>query len=255
MTEREPRVPDYSGAATGACGSMRRKIIRPIARDYWRAWQAPIAFRNRINLGYNNRLLSLEFCRQRYSLAGLQGLRLHGIGIDNVVFRSRINNNAARCGIIKGNTMAANDETKPIFPVLAGVYNSLSPFSYAIMRFATGAILVPHGITKILNVPIPKFAPNIAAKGLPLPELLAYLTYFAESVAAACLAIGLFTRIAAAVVGIEMLVIVFLFQWQFGYFWTNRGYEFALLWVLLCFAIFFKGGGRCSVDRLLGREF
>ena len=52
-----------------------------------------------------------------------------------------------------------------------------------------------------------------------------------------------------------MLVIVLLFQWQFGYFWTVRGYEFALLWLLLCIAIFFKGGGRYSIDRLIGKEF
>ena len=151
--------------------------------------------------------------------------------------------------------MAAHDEPKLIFPGLASLYESLSPYSYALMRFATGAILVPHGVQKILNTPIAKFAPNIAAKGLPFAEGLAYLTYFAESVAAACLAIGLFTRIAAAVVGIEMLIIVFFFQWQFGYFWTNRGYEFALLWLLLCIAIFFKGGGRYSIDRMIGREF
>jgi putative oxidoreductase len=115
--------------------------------------------------------------------------------------------------------------------------------------------LLPHGIQKVLTVPISRFAPNIAAKGLPFAEGLAYLTYFAESVAAACLAIGLFTRIAAAIVGLEMLVIVLLFQWQFGYFWTVRGYEFALLWLLLCIAIFFKGGGRYSIDRLIGKEF
>jgi putative oxidoreductase len=151
--------------------------------------------------------------------------------------------------------MAGKEEPRLIFPALAGFYGSLSQFSYAIMRFATGAILVPHGVTKILNVPIDKFAQNIAAKGLPFPEALAYLTYFAESVAAACLAVGLFTRIAAATIGIEMLVIVVLFQWQFGYFWTNRGYEFALLWTVLCIAIFFKGGGRYSLDRLIGREF
>ena len=151
--------------------------------------------------------------------------------------------------------MAARDETKLVFPALAGLYESCAPYSYAIMRFATGAVLVPHGVNKILNTPIAKFAPNIAAKGLPFPEVLAYLTYFAESVAAVCLAIGLFTRIAAAIIGIEMIVIVILFQWQFGYFWTNRGYEFALLWALLCIAIFFKGGGRYSVDHLIGREF
>jgi putative oxidoreductase len=149
----------------------------------------------------------------------------------------------------------AHEETRLFFPGLAGLYRRFSPFSYALMRFATGAILVPHGVQKIMNTPIAKFAPNIAAKGLPFAEGLAYLTYFAESVAPVCLAIGLFTRIAAAIVGIEMLVIVFLFQWQFGYFWTNRGYEFALLWALLCIGIFFKGGGRYSVDRLIGKEF
>ena len=151
--------------------------------------------------------------------------------------------------------MAARDEPKLIFPAMAGLYQRFSPFSYAFMRFATGAILLPHGIQKVLNVPISKFAPNVAAKGLPFAEGLSYLTYFAESIAAACLAIGLFTRIAAAMIGIEMLVIVFLFQWQFGYFWTVRGYEFALLWVLLCIAIFFKGGGHYSIDRIIGEEF
>jgi putative oxidoreductase len=151
--------------------------------------------------------------------------------------------------------MAAQGEAKLIFPALAGFYQRFSPYSYAFMRFATGAILLPHGIQKMLTVPISRFAPNIAAKGLPFAEALAYLTYFAESVAAACLAIGLFTRIAAAMIGIEMLVIVCLFQWQFGYFWTVRGYEFALLWLLLCIGIFFKGGGRYSIDRLIGKEF
>jgi putative oxidoreductase len=151
--------------------------------------------------------------------------------------------------------MVTRDEPKLIFSGLAGFYERFAPYSYTLIRFATGAILVPHGVQKILNTPIAKFAPNIAAKGLPFAEALAYLTYFAESVAAACLAIGLFTRIAAAIVGIEMLVIIFLFQWQFGYFWTVRGYEFALLWALLCIAIFFKGGGRYSIDRLIGKEF
>jgi putative oxidoreductase len=156
---------------------------------------------------------------------------------------------------MREDAMAVHDEPKLIFPGLARFYQRFSPFSYAFMRFATGAVLLPHGIQKVLNVPVAKFAPNIAAKGLPFAEALAYLTYFAESVAAACLAIGLLTRVAAAVIGIEMLVIVFVFQWQFGYFWTARGYEYALLWLLLCIAIFFKGGGRYSIDRLIGKEF
>lgn len=144
---------------------------------------------------------------------------------------------------------------KLIIPALRRFYERAAPFSYPLIRFATGAILVPHGVQKLIAAPVSRYAANIGAKGLPLPELLAYLTFFTESVAALCLAIGLFTRIAAAMVGIQMLVIVFFFQWRFGYFWTNRGYEFALLWALLCIAIFLRGGGRYSVDHLIGSEF
>lgn len=151
--------------------------------------------------------------------------------------------------------MQTSEETKLVFPALGGLYRQFSPYSYAFMRFATGAVLIPHGIQKILTAPISKYVAIIGNKGLPFPEALAYLTYFAESVAPACLAIGLFTRIAAAIIGIEMLVIIFVFNWQFGYFWTDRGYEYALLWALLCLGIFFKGGGRYSVDRMIGWEF
>ncbi len=52
-----------------------------------------------------------------------------------------------------------------------------------------------------------------------------------------------------------MTVIITVFQWKFGYFWTSRGYEYALLWWLLCIAIFFRGGGRYSLDHVIGKEF
>ena len=58
----------------------------------------------------------------------------------------------------------AREETRLVFPGLAGFYQRFSPYSYALIRFAAGAILVPHGVQKILNTPIAKFAQNIAAK-------------------------------------------------------------------------------------------
>jgi putative oxidoreductase len=147
------------------------------------------------------------------------------------------------------------DRQRLILPAMAGVYESFAPYSYAFMRFVTGAILVPHGIQKVFTASIDRYITTIGGKGIPFSQVLAYLVFFTESVAAICLAIGLFTRIAAAMVGIQMLVIVFMFQWQYGYFWTNRGYEFALMWVLMCVAIWFKGGGRYSVDHYIGKEF
>jgi putative oxidoreductase len=148
------------------------------------------------------------------------------------------------------------DRSRLIFPGLAGLYESFAPMSYSFMRFATGAVLVPHGIQKIMAGTAANLAPGIGKTlGVPYPLAWAYLAVFTESVVAACLMIGLFTRLAALIIWVYMGVIIFFFQWQYGYFWTNRGIEYALLWWLLCFAIFFRGGGRYSIDRWLGKEF
>jgi putative oxidoreductase len=156
--------------------------------------------------------------------------------------------------------MTATDDgaidTKRLFiPALGGLYEKGAPFAYAFMRFSAGAVLFPHGVDKLLHGSIERAAGGIAQHGLPLPLFLAAATVFAESVAAAFMALGLFTRLAAVVIWIEMTVIVFVYQWPNGYFWTNKGIEFALLWWLLCIAIFFRGGGSWSLDRLIGREF
>ena len=148
------------------------------------------------------------------------------------------------------------DRKRLIFPGLAGLYEAFAPASYSFMRFATGAVLVPHGVQKIMLGSAVTLAPYIDKQlGLPYPLLWAYFAIFAESVGAVCLALGLFTRLAALIIWIEMGVIIVFFQWQFGYFWTVKGYEYALLWWLLCLAIFFGGGGRYALDRLIGKEF
>lgn len=91
------------------------------------------------------------------------------------------------------------DKKRLIFPGAAGLYETFSPASYSFMRFAAGAVLVPHGIQKVFFIPngIHTYAGYIAKAGLPFPEFLAYLTFFTESVSAICLMIGLFTRLAA----------------------------------------------------------
>jgi putative oxidoreductase len=148
------------------------------------------------------------------------------------------------------------DRKRLIFPVLGPLYETFSPASYSFMRFATGAVLIPHGIQKIMLGSAVNLAPVIDKQmGVPYPLMWAYFAIFAESVCAICLAVGLFTRLAALIIWIEMGVIIVYFQWQFGYFWTARGYEYALLWWLLCLAIFFRGGGRYALDRLVGKEF
>src|ERR1700692_1476933 len=104
------------------------------------------------------------------------------------------------------------DRRRLIVPALGRIYEAGAPYSYAFMRFATGAILFPHGHQKVFYPPPAPPGVAIGNKALPLALTLAYLTFFSEFVAAACLAVGLFTRIAAAMIFVQMMVIVIVFQ-------------------------------------------
>ena len=147
------------------------------------------------------------------------------------------------------------DRNRLVIPALGGLYEKFAPFSYAFMRFSAGAILVPHGYQKLINGTAVNTAKGLAAKGFPFPLELAYFVGFCELFVAAAMAIGLFTRVSAVILWIQMVVIIVYFVGPNGYFWGKQGYEFALLWLLLFTAIAFAGGGRYSVDRYLPKEF
>jgi putative oxidoreductase len=146
------------------------------------------------------------------------------------------------------------DKDRLIFPQLGGFYERFAPASYAFMRFATGAVLLPHGVQKLFFGAMANTAKGLATRHIAFSDEFALGAAFIESVAALCLMLGLLTRPAALLIAAEMASIVFYFNWANGYFWTNRGVEFALLWMLLAIAIFFRGGGRYSLDRRIGKE-
>ena len=142
-----------------------------------------------------------------------------------------------------------------MIPQLAPLYRSFAPYSYAFMRFCTGAVLVPHGIQKFFFGGAAATAKAaLSGLGPDLSLALAYATGCVELFGALFLAVGLLTRLAALSIVVEMTVIIVAILWPNGYFWTNRGFEYALLWDLLALACFFRGGGRHSIDHFLPRE-
>ena len=150
------------------------------------------------------------------------------------------------------------DRSRLILPGLAGLYDSIAPYSYAIIRFTAGAIIVYHGYAKLILGFAPAVAKNILTPmGFPVPEVLAYWLGVLELFGGAALAVGLLTRPIALLLVIEFAIITFGWNFRFGYFFSAQGggYEFPLLLLLLYFAIFFRGAGRCSLDRMIGKEF
>lgn len=147
---------------------------------------------------------------------------------------------------------------KPLLPILAPISDALKPFAEPMLRLATGLLLVPHGSQKLFGwfggYGVAATGQFFASK-LGLPSSLALIAGVIEFFGGLMLAIGLVTRPVAALVTGMMAVAVVQVHLANGFFWTSGGFEYPLLWGLLSLSFVVRGGGRYSVDRLIGREF
>jgi putative oxidoreductase len=146
--------------------------------------------------------------------------------------------------------------TRLYFPRMEPFYQSISGLAYPFVRFVTGAMLVPHGWRKFVDSGTQRAVVELFHKlGIEPAGLLFWLIGSLELFGGVMLAIGLFTRPVALAIAVEMLVISFDVYWPNGFFAGARGYEHTLLWGLIALAIAARGGGKHSVDALIGKEF
>jgi putative oxidoreductase len=144
-------------------------------------------------------------------------------------------------------------EPKPFLSGLTGFYAALSPYGYAVMRASLGAILFLRGLNKLFFGDAERTVPNFVKLGFAEPLVWAYFIGGVEFFGGAMLILGLATRLAAAAIAIEMAVICFGLLLP-AWWWGQHGAEFVALMGLSAAGIFCHGGGRCSLDRLIGRE-
>jgi putative oxidoreductase len=154
-------------------------------------------------------------------------------------------------------TMPAQ-EPRRIIPALAPFYDNARDFSWLLVRLTAGGFLLIHGIQKLTLNTIAGFAANsLARRGIEPSVPLAYAVFFLETVGALCIMFGLYTRIFAAMIFVQFLVIVFVAHWGPGFPWNRPGggWEYPAFWGLIILAIGLRGGGPYSLDRKFGREF
>lgn len=90
--------------------------------------------------------------------------------------------------------------------------------------------------------------------GLPAPEVIAWGTVVLEGIGGAMLALGLFTRVIAALVAIENILIIALLRWASGPYSNNGGFEFNLALACLGIVFFAVGAKYSGLDALLFRR-
>ena len=146
-------------------------------------------------------------------------------------------------------------DPRPVIPALAPFYSVSGDLSYLVVRLTAGGMLLVHGIIKLSTTTVAAFAAgSMARRGFQPAMAFAYFIFFLETVGAACIILGLFTRIFAAMIGIEFLIITFIAHWPQGFTWSRGGWEYPLFWGLIILAIGLRGGGTYSLDRKFGWE-
>jgi putative oxidoreductase len=148
---------------------------------------------------------------------------------------------------------AKQDEPKLVLPFLRSFYDQAIPLSWLIIRVAVGWNLLMHGWGKILIGPTEGFLKGYTDMGFTPPAFWFWASTTVETLSGVALILGVFTRFFAAAAAIELLIITITY-WDNGFSWMKRGYEYTLLWGLICFAIALRGGGSYSLDRKIGRE-
>jgi len=122
----------------------------------------------------------------------------------------------------------------------------LQPLALLVMRLALGAIIVDHGYHKVFGG-LHHHVQFVTSLGLPAWS--AYLSAFTEFLGGLLVLIGLFTRIAAIAICIDLSVAILKVHLHNGLM-GNGGYEFPLALATLAFALIFFGGGAIAFDHI-----
>ncbi|WP_286829795.1 MULTISPECIES: DoxX family protein [Kordiimonas] len=152
------------------------------------------------------------------------------------------------------------DNTGPFgLPTLEGLVGQFKDVGDLAVRVAAGAFLMPHGAQKLFGA----FGGyGLEATGQFFQTQLGFSNgYLAalgagsvEFFAGLALALGLFTRSAGIAITV-MLLVASTFHFGAGFFWTDGGFEYPILWAILAASFVVKGGGRYSLDAKLGIKY
>lgn len=140
-----------------------------------------------------------------------------------------------------------------LIPAFGSLYAAFAPFTEPLVRLCAGLSLAAHGYP-ILFGNTAGAAKFLASVGFENALFWAYVVGLVEFVCGLCLALGLLTRVVAVPIIGFLLIAIATYHWQFGFAWENRGFEYPLFWAIVTLHFLVNGGGRWSLDALIGRE-
>ncbi|MEA1918320.1 MAG: DoxX family protein [Campylobacterota bacterium] len=118
-----------------------------------------------------------------------------------------------------------------------------------LLRLLVGGMLLFHGFHKVIHG---IGGIKIMLQGAHLPEFLAYGVFVGELIAPLLLILGLYSRIGALIVIINMMMAIYLAYGDTLLALNKHGgpyIELSVFYVVVAFAIFLMGPGRYSINQ------
>jgi putative oxidoreductase len=125
--------------------------------------------------------------------------------------------------------------------------NALQPVSLVALRIVLAIIFMSHGYPKLVHS-----SANMQTFFIEhgLPGYFVYVAGIVETFGGGLLLLGLFTRVAALLLAMEMCVAIWKVHSAHGYF-AVREYEFPLALAATCVVLATVGAGVLSLDQVL----
>ena len=118
-----------------------------------------------------------------------------------------------------------------------------------ILRITVGIVFLVHGYQKLFHMGFHGVAGMFGHMGIPLPMISAVVVTLVEFVGGILLVAGVGTRVAAALLAVDMTVAILAVHVKHGFGAQNGGFEYplTLLAATLCLAL--AGGGMLSLRK------
>ena len=122
-----------------------------------------------------------------------------------------------------------------------------------LVRIIVGVVFLVHGSQKLFVFGLGGITGFFTQAGIPLPMVAAPVVTFVEFLGGIALILGVFTRIAAILIAIDMMGAIAFVHGKNGFF-LPTGYEYALTLLVLNIALAIGGPGEYAIEsRFMGR--
>lgn len=129
--------------------------------------------------------------------------------------------------------------------------NNTKSWGTTLIRLAVGTVFLAHGAQKLFVFHFAGVTQFFTQAGIPLPALSAVVVTLVEFFGGLALILGLGTRIAAALLAVNMLGAIAFVHFKGGFF-LPAGAEYAFTMLFANVAIVLNGAGALALDNVIG---